>query len=165
MIIFSDTTFNTAKLIIQTAEQQRIKIAGAESCTGGLIAGVLTSVPGSSAVFEFGIVSYANHAKSSILKIPAEVIAKHGAVSSEVALTMAEGLNKIYSNNLVFTVTGIAGPGGGSAAKPVGTVFIGISNLESNKIDVVKQHFVGDRATIRMKTVDFVLQMILSQLS
>ncbi|AEI88822.1 MAG: Nicotinamide mononucleotide (NMN) deamidase PncC [Candidatus Midichloria mitochondrii] len=165
MIIFSDTTFNTARLIIQKAEQQGIKIAGAESCTGGLIAGVLTSVPGSSAVFEFCIVSYANHAKNSILKIPAEVIAKHGAVSSKVALTMAEGLNKIYSNNLVFAVTGIAGPGGGSAAKPVGTVFIGTSNLESNKIDVVKQHFVGDRATIRMKTVDFILQMILSQLS
>jgi len=167
MITFSDTTFKLAELVVSTSLKKEIKIAGAESCTGGLISAAITAIPGSSKVFEFCVASYSNLAKNLILDVSPEIISKYGAVSSEVAIEMAKGVNKIYQSDIVFAVTGIAGPEGGSKVKPVGTVFIAISNdiKKPNKINVFDEHFDGNRAAVRIKTVDFVLEKILIYLS
>jgi nicotinamide-nucleotide amidase len=106
-------------------------IAVAESCTGGLIADRLTNIPGSSAFFERGIVCYSNAAKTSLLGVPEEVIREHGAVSAETARLMAEGVRRIAATDLGLSVTGIAGPSGGSEEKPVGTVHIALSDGET----------------------------------
>lgn len=103
------------------------KIATAESCTGGLVAGLLTAVPGSSAVVERGFVTYSNEAKAEAIGVPMEMIAAHGAVSEPVARAMAEGALKASRADLAVSITGIAGPGGGSAAKPVGLVHFALA--------------------------------------
>lgn len=111
--------------------ERRMTIAVAESCTGGLIADRLTNIPGSSAFFERGIVCYSNAAKTSLLGVPEEVIREHGAVSAETARLMAEGVRRIAATDLGLSVTGIAGPSGGSEEKPVGTVHIALSDGET----------------------------------
>ena len=111
-----------ARLLIERCTEQRLTIATAESCTGGLVAGVLTEIAGSSAVVDRGLVTYSNAAKSALLGVPPDVINRHGAVSETVARAMAEGALARSTASLVVAITGIAGPGGGSDEKPVGLV-------------------------------------------
>jgi len=127
-------------------------VATAESCTGGLIAGALTEVAGSSAVFDRGFVTYSNAAKSELLGVPAMLINLEGAVSEPVAIAMAEGALKRSAADLAVSVTGIAGPGGGSADKPVGLVHLacaGTGRPTAHRREI----FAGDRAAVREQTV------------
>ena len=116
-----------ARLLIERCTEQRLTIATAESCTGGLVAGVLTEIVGSSAVVDRGLVTYSNAAKSALLGVPPEVINRHGAVSEPVARAMAEGALARSTASLVVAITGIAGPGGGSEEKPVGLVHLAVA--------------------------------------
>src|SRR5215471_16453448 len=109
-----------AQALLALCRTRKLKIATAESCTGGLIAGTLTEIAGSSDVVDRGFVTYSNAAKTQMLGVPADLIARHGAVSEEVARAMAEGALERAGAELAVAVTGVAGPGGGSAAKPVG---------------------------------------------
>lgn len=124
----------------------------AESCTGGMIAAACTSVAGSSDWFERGLVSYSNAAKSELLGVPAATIAAHGAVSEPVARAMAEGVIARAPVDLAVAVTGVAGPGGGSAAKPVGTVWLAVARRGA-PTRAWRERFDGDRVAVRRSTV------------
>ena len=114
------------KKVVLTLQRKKIKISIAESCTGGMLSSAITSVSGSSKVFLMGLVTYSNQAKINILKVPKKIIQKHGAVSVQCCLSMVNNLSKISKSKLCISVTGIAGPKGGSKQKPVGLVYIGI---------------------------------------
>jgi PncC family amidohydrolase len=129
--------------------KKKLTIAAAESCTGGLISKLLTDYPGSSAYFTLGVVTYSNGAKKNILDIPLSLIDKEGAVSRAVAVKMADSARKLGKADIGLGITGIAGPGGGSPTKPVGTVFIGLSTIR--KTICKKFHFSGNRPSIRKK--------------
>jgi nicotinamide-nucleotide amidase len=134
-------------------------LATAESCTGGLIAAACTSLSGSSDWFERGIVSYSNDAKSELLDVPAELIAAHGAVSAEVACAMADGALTRSRAQVAIAVTGIAGPSGGTPAKPVGTVWMAIGLRGLPAVATLLQ-LQGDRAAVRRQTVERGLQAL-----
>jgi nicotinamide-nucleotide amidase len=122
MSIFADDIADLAALIIDEARARGLRIATAESCTGGLVAGAICAVAGASDVFERGFVTYSNHAKQAQLGVPGDLIADVGAVSEPVARRMAEGALQLSEAHLVVAITGVAGPGGGTPMKPVGTV-------------------------------------------
>ena len=144
-------------------KNQKLVIATAESCTGGLIAHTLTNISGSSEYFDRGIVSYSNRAKMELLDIPGDMLKKYGAVSMEVAKSMAKGV-RIKSNvNIGISTTGIAGPTGGSKEKPVGLVFIAVST-ERNTF-VKKFNFSGDRSQNKKSTCDAAFDMLLDVLT
>ena len=117
---------NLSKKIVSLLTRKKIKIAVVESCTGGMLSAAITSVSGSSKVFTMGLVTYSNQAKLKILKIPSKIIKKYGAVSSQCCISMVNNLNKISKAKVCVSITGIAGPKGGSKQKPVGLVYIGI---------------------------------------
>ena len=132
----------------------------AESCTGGLLSSSITSISGSSKVFSFGLVTYSNQAKINLLKVPKKIIMNHGAVSFETCLSMVKNLNKICKTNISLSITGVAGPKGGTKQKPVGLVYIGIK--KGNKILVKKYLFKRKkRNSIQRATVKEALKMIL----
>lgn len=142
-------------------------IATAESCTGGLIAGACTDLAGSSDWFERGVVSYSNAAKTELLGVPAALIETHGAVSEPVARAMAAGALGRSQAQLSVAVTGVAGPGGGSVAKPVGTVWLAWAWRDAAgavTTDALLQHFDGDRAAVRLATVAGALQGLIERL-
>lgn len=131
----------------------------AESLTGGMIGAELTAVPGASAVYKGGVVSYTNEVKQAVLGVPEEILDRYGAVSMWTAGYMASGARKLLNADVAVSVTGLAGPGGDEFGHDVGTVFIG---FESQSKSMVKQfHFAGDREAVRRQTVDAALQMIL----
>jgi nicotinamide-nucleotide amidase len=132
--------------------QRRERIGTAESCTGGLIAAACTSLAGSSAWFERGVVTYSNEAKAELLGVPKGLIALHGAVSAEVAEHMARGLLAHAPIDWALSVTGIAGPSGGSADKPVGTVWLALVHA-GQPARVWREHFGGDRQAVRAQTL------------
>jgi nicotinamide-nucleotide amidase len=138
--------------LLDLYRSQGLKIATAESCTGGLIAASLTAVAGSSDVFDRGWVTYSNQAKSESLGVPAELIADKGAVSLEVAEAMAKGALRRSQADVAISVTGVAGPGGGSEEKPVGLVFIGLARKDGWS-QVERCLFPGNRDTVRAHTV------------
>ena len=117
---------NLNKKIVSILKKKKLKLAIAESCTGGLLSSSITSVSGASKVFLMGFVTYSNQAKINILKVPKKIIQKHGAVSVQCCLSMVNNLSKISKSKLCISITGIAGPKGGSKQKPVGLVYIGI---------------------------------------
>ncbi len=125
--MFDDELLNLGRLLLDEARQRKLKIATAESCTGGLIAGLLTEIPGSSDVVERGFIVYSNRAKEELLGVPGDLIADMGAVSEPVARLMAEGALEESRANLAVAVTGVAGPGGGTPLKPVGLVHIAVA--------------------------------------
>jgi nicotinamide-nucleotide amidase len=127
--MFPDDLIVEARLLLADAEERRLKIATAESCTGGLVAGLLTEIPGSSAVVERGFVVYSNRAKEELLGVPGDLIADYGAVSEPVARMMAEGALRESRANMAVALTGVAGPGGGTPLKPVGLVHIAASGI------------------------------------
>lgn len=139
--------------VIAYCKERQLKLTLAESCTGGLAAKQVTDIPGVSAIFTGGVVSYANEAKSELIGVPAELIARHGAVSAEVAAAMASGVAQKLGADLSLSFTGIAGPDGGSAAKPVGTVFIALHDRRTNLTQVGRFLFPFGRERFRNATV------------
>jgi len=133
-------------------------IATAESCTGGLIAGLLTAIAGSSDVVDRGFVTYSNAAKTEMLGVPSALITTHGAVSAPVAEAMARGALQRSAATIAIAVTGIAGPGGGSADKPVGLVWFGLAHGDTAISESVV--FPGDRTAVRIATVEHALAMV-----
>ena len=123
------------KKLVSILKRKKVKIAIAESCTGGMLSSAITSVNGASKIFSMGLVTYSNQAKMNILKVPKTIIQKHGAVSVQCCLSMINNLSKISKCNLCISVTGIAGPKGGSKQKPVGLVYIGIKKDKIVKIN------------------------------
>lgn len=138
--------------LLDTLRQRRMMVATAESCTGGLIAAALTEIAGSSDVVDRGFVTYSNAAKTELLGVPPEMIEAHGAVSEAVARAMADGALARSEADVTVAVTGVAGPGGGSAAKPVGTVWFGCARRGGATVSE-RQVFPGDRAAVRAATV------------
>ena len=133
----------------------------AESCTGGGIGAVLTSVPGSSDVYKGGVVSYTNWVKENVLDIDREVLEQYGAVSSPVAQAMAAGVRKLLQADVAVSVTGLAGPGGDDFENPVGTVFIGY--CDENKLLAKEYHFSGSREQVRNQAIHATLELILQE--
>ena len=149
-----------AKKVVKLLSKKRLKISFAESCTGGLLSSYITSINGSSKVFTLGLITYSNQAKISILKIPKRIIMKHGAVSYETCLSMVKNLNKISKTNISLSITGVAGPKGGTKQKPVGLVYIGIK--KGNKTLIKKFLFkIKRRVLIQKATVNQALKLIL----
>ncbi len=147
--------------IVKLLSKKKLKISFAESCTGGLLSSQITSISGSSKVFTLGLVTYSNQAKINILKIPKSIIKKHGAVSYETCISMVKNLNKISKTNISVSITGVAGPKGGTKQKPVGLVYIGIK--KGNKTLVKKYLFKNKtRNSIQRSTVNKALNLILS---
>ncbi len=149
-----------AAAIICGFRDKGLRIATAESCTGGLIAACLTEIAGSSDVFERGFVTYSNESKTEMLGVPAAAIAEHGAVSSTVARAMAAGALDRSRADIAVAVTGIAGPGGGSPEKPVGLVHI-VATRRDGRQSAERHVFTGDRAAVRRQTVQVALTMLL----
>jgi len=158
--MFSPTLISLATTVLDEARAKGMRITTAESCTGGLIAGLLTEIPGSSDVLECGFVAYSDQAKQDLLGIPGNLIAKHGAVSSAVAQAMAQGAAAHSKTQLAVAVTGIAGPGGGTAQKPVGLVHFA-AYREGGAILHQERRF-GDigRAHVRLKSVETALTLL-----
>ena len=153
----------SAKKIVQILTKKRLKISFAESCTGGLLSSTITSVSGSSKVFTVGLVAYSNQSKIKVLKVPKKIIRKYGSVSEQVCLAMVKNLSKISKNNISISITGIAGPSGGTKKKPVGLVYVGIK--KGNKAEVKKYLFKNKgRIYIQKAAVSKSLRLILSAL-
>ena len=147
--------------VVKLLSKKKLKISFAESCTGGLLSSSITSISGSSKVYTLGLVTYSNQAKINILKIPKKIIMKHGAVSYETCLSMVNNLNKISKTNISVSITGVAGPKGGTKQKPVGLVYIGLK--KGNKTLVKKYLFKNNkRNSIQRTTVNKALDLILS---
>ena len=147
--------------IVKLLSKKRLKISFAESCTGGLLSSSITSISGSSKVFTLGVISYSNQAKINILKVPKKIIIKYGAVSYETCLSMVKNLNKISKTNISVSITGVAGPKGGTKKKPVGLVYIGIK--KGNKTLIKKFLFKNmTRSLIQKTSVNKALNLILS---
>ena len=151
----------TPKKIVHKLIKKKIKISFAESCTGGMLSSAITSVNGSSKVFNLGLVTYSNESKIKVLKISKKTIKKYGSVSEQVCAAMAKNVSKIGKTKMSISVTGIAGPKGGTKQKPVGLVYIGIK--KDNKILVKKFLFKSKkRNSIQRSTVNKALNLILS---
>ena len=147
--------------IIRLLKKKRLKISFAESCTGGLLSSAITSISGSSKVFTLGLVTYSNQSKNRVLKIPKKIIRKHGTVSMQCCLSMINNLSKISKTNISVSITGIAGPSGGTKKKPVGLVYVGIK--KGNKIKIHKCLFKNKgRSYIQKTTVRKSLGLILN---
>jgi len=140
--------------IIENLIKKNIKIATAESCTGGLLAKTITDIPGSSAIFDVGLITYSNQSKIKLLDVNPETLEKHGAVSEQVAIEMANGLKKITDCDIAISITGIAGPTGATKNKPIGLVYIAINDK------IHKCNFQGNRQEIRQQTIDFVFEKL-----
>jgi nicotinamide-nucleotide amidase len=160
--MFSAELRASAERLLAAARAQSLKIATAESCTGGLIAGLLTEIPGSSDVMDRGFVTYSDQAKEEMLGVPGAMIRQHGAVSEAVARAMAEGAIRNSTAQLSVAVTGIAGPGGGTDEKPVGLVHIAAAR--AGEATLYRECRFGDigRSEIRLKSVETALQLLQS---
>ena len=157
--IYTEGAETLEQAVVRTARAAGKTIATAESCTGGLVAGRITNVPGSSAVFRFGWVTYADEAKTAELGVPAELLAAHGAVSEEVARSMAEGALRASGADIAVSVTGIAGPDGGTAEKPVGLVWFAVARRDG-KTEAWKRNLSPVRATFRGMATQIALDLV-----
>ena len=148
------------KNLVRLLTKKKLKLSVAESCTGGMLASSITSISGASKIFDLGLITYSNQAKIKILKINKNIIKKYGAVSNECCSEMVENLSKISKANINVSITGIAGPKGGTKEKPVGLVYIGVK--KGNKIQVNKCLFKAkNRSSIQKATVRKALNLIL----
>lgn len=154
-----------AVAVIDALRNKGLKLAIAESCTGGMVAAAITDVAGSSDVFERGYVTYSNLSKTEMLGVDSGVIETHGAVSSRVARAMAEGALQFSKAQISVAITGVAGPGGGSAEKPVGLVHFAVSIHKRLTVHVEKRFGNLPRSEVRLKARDFALQLVLDQLN
>ena len=152
---------NLSLKIVKLLTKKKLKVSFAESCTGGLLASSITSISGSSKVFNLGLVTYSNNAKVKILKVPKKTINKYGAVSHETCLSMVKNLSRISKSNISISITGIAGPNGGTKEKPVGLVYIGLK--KGDKTIIKKNLFKNKRRiSIQKATVKEALKMVLN---
>jgi len=150
-----------ANKLVRKLTQKKLKISFAESCTGGMLSSIITSVNGASKVFNLGLITYSNKAKIDVLKVPKKIILKYGAVSSECCFSMVKSLSKISKSNISVSITGVAGPNGGTKLKPVGLVYIGVK--KGNKINIHKSLFKNkNRISIQKATTLKVLKAILA---
>ena len=153
---------NPEEIIHDLLSVRALTLCAAESCTGGLVSDRITNIPGSSAYFPGGIVTYSNEMKASLLGVPWTILNKHGAVSAETVRAMAQGARKIFSADIAVSVSGIAGPGGGSAEKPVGTTWLGLSAKDGEWA----RHFLwnGDREKNKQNSAAAALQFVIDYL-
>ena len=150
---------NLANKIVKKLIKKKFKISFAESCTGGLLSSTITSISGSSKIFNLGLVTYSNKAKINILKVPKNIISSYGSVSKECCLSMVKNLSKISKANISVSITGIAGPNGGTKLKPVGLIYIGIK--KGNKIIIKENRFKStNRISVQKATVNTSLKII-----
>ncbi|HTU55060.1 MAG TPA: CinA family protein [Acetobacteraceae bacterium] len=157
--MLSEAVLGEAAALLALCRVRGLKLAAAESCTGGLVAAVLTSIPGSSDVFERGFVTYSNEAKETMLGVPAALIEREGAVSEAVAKEMAAGAIRNSSASLAVSITGVAGPGGGTPQKPVGLVWLGAARF-GGEVRSERHLFPGDRAAVRAASVAAALALL-----
>ena len=151
---------NLCNQVVRKSIRKKINISLVESCTGGLLSSSITSVSGSSKIFNLGLVTYSNESKIKILKVSKKIIKKYGTVSKECCFAMVKKLNKMTKTNISVSITGIAGPKGGTKKKPVGLVYIGIK--KANKIQIIKCFFKNKkRSSIQRATVKKALNLIL----
>ena len=152
----------TSQKVLQECRKRGWSLSVAESCTGGLVAGCLTAIPGSSRFFLGGVIAYSNRLKTGLLGVPSEIIDSQGAVSEETALAMARGLVKVTGADCGISVTGVAGPGGGTPGKPVGTVWFAVVSpvLELSR----SYRFHGERDEVRNRSVQAALELFLEAL-
>ena len=145
---------------IKQLQEKKLTVSTAESCTGGMLSSYFTSIDGSSKIFMLGFIAYSNKSKINVLKVPRNIIKKYGSVSKECCASMVKNLKKIAKTNIAISITGIAGPSGGSNKKPVGLIYIGI--IFKNKIIIKKNIFNKNatRLTIQKKTCDTVFRII-----
>ncbi len=162
--MFSDSILRLAKLLLEEARTQGLHVATAESCTGGLIAAALTEIPGSSDVVDRGFVVYTNESKVELLGVPEGMIAAHGAVSEEVARAMAEGALRHSRAQLAVSCTGIAGPTGGTATKPVGLVHIAAARMGQTTLHLECRFGDIGRENVRARSVEEGLKLLLQLL-
>lgn len=162
--MFPADILRLAEQVLAAARAQQLKIATAESCTGGLVAGALTEIAGSSDVVERGFVTYANAAKTDMISVPAGMIGAHGAVSEEVARAMAEGVLAHAPVDLAVAITGIAGPGGGTPSKPVGLVHFACAR-RGGATAHERHVFPGDRSAVRLAAVRVALALLMRRIS
>lgn len=155
---FDQDIVQAAQRVLDLGNACKKMIATAESCTGGLIGGAITSLSGSSAVYDRGIISYSNEAKNELLNVPEEILAAHGAVSEQTAIAMVNGLLNCSIANIGISVTGVAGPTGGTPEKPVGLVYIGYGSRDGS-IQAERCMFDGDRPAIRRQTIIRALEL------
>ena len=151
---------NLSLKILKLLTKKKLTVSFAESCTGGLLASSITSFSGSSKVFNMGLITYSNNAKVKLLKVPKKTITKYGAVSYETCLSMVKNLSKISRSNISISITGVAGPNGGTKEKPVGLVYVGLK--KGSKTIIKKNLFKSKkRVSIQKATVNQALKMIL----
>ena len=152
---------NLSLKIVKLLTKKKLTVSFAESCTGGLLASSITSISGSSKVFNMGFVTYSNNAKVKLLKVPKKTITKYGAVSYETCLSMVKNLSKISKSKISISITGVAGPKGGTKEKPVGLVYVGLK--KGSKTIIKKNLFKSKkRVSIQKATVNQALKMILN---
>jgi PncC family amidohydrolase len=152
---------NLSLKILKLLTKKKLTLSFAESCTGGLLASSITSFSGSSKVFNMGLITYSNNAKVKLLKVPKKTITKYGAVSYETCLSMVKNLSKISRSNISISITGVAGPNGGTKEKPVGLVYVGLK--KGSKTIIKKNLFKSKkRVSIQKATVNQALKMILN---
>jgi len=158
--MFPSPLLRLAEVVLMEAREKKLRIAAAESCTGGLIGALLTEIAGSSDVFDRGFIVYSNRAKQDMLNVPGDLIADAGAVSEAVARAMAEGAVANSNAHMAVSVTGVAGPGGGTKLKPIGLVHI--AGCRENRSIIHEAHRFGDigRGEIRMKAVEAALELL-----
>lgn len=159
MALLDPALLDEAAALLEACRTRGLLLATAESCTGGLIAAALTAIPGSSDVVERGFVTYSNAAKTELVGVPVELIAQHGAISEPVARAMAEGAITHSRADIAISVTGVAGPGGGTATKPVGLVWLGLARRGLPTV-AERNNFPGDRTAIREAAVGRAFTMI-----
>jgi nicotinamide-nucleotide amidase len=160
--LYGEGDADIAAVVLERARLARLSLGVAESCTGGLVGGRLTDVPGSSDVFVGGVICYSNRLKTELLDVPARVISDHGAVSDEVARAMADGARSRLGVDLAVSVTGIAGPTGGTEAKPVGTVWFAVASPA--RTDSKRVIFFGSRREVRERAAQTALFLLLRRL-
>ena len=154
---------NLSIKIVNLLTKKKFTVSFAESCTGGLLASTITSISGSSKIFDMGFVTYSNNSKIKLLKVPKRTITKYGAVSYETCLSMVENLSKISKSNISISITGVAGPNGGTREKPVGLVYIGLK--KGNRTIIRKNLFKNKRRiSIQKATVKEALKMVLKNI-
>ena len=156
--MFTDIHYKQASALLDAYKSKGLKLATAESCTGGFIANRITNIPGASAVFLAGLVTYSNEAKQKFLGVRPETLSEHGAVSEPVAREMADGIRARTGADFALSVTGIAGPSGGTLEKPVGTVFIGLSTARGTEVKRMLNEY--DRETFKFLTSQQALDML-----
>ncbi len=162
--MFSESLIHDAGLLLAACREKKLTLATAESCTGGLIIGLLTEIAGSSDVVDRGFITYSNTAKHELLGVDMALIGKYGAVSAQVARAMAEGARAKSKVGLALSATGIAGPGGATPNKPVGLVYLAVA-LEGAETQVEEYYFTGTRHEVRLAAVKAALSLALAQLS